>query len=85
MALEDLSSCIKLKLGDKGLHMYQMLMQYVARDDSGLSLARRKDATCFLRWIMSVISDAAIQACYQKAAKNKALENDATPGLRVSS
>ena len=33
-----------------------MLMQHVARDNSGLSLARRRDATCFSRWIMSVIS-----------------------------
>ena len=40
VALEDLASCDKLKLRDKGLHLYQMRMQHVARDDSGLSLAR---------------------------------------------
>ena len=33
----------------KNLEVYRMLMQHVARDNSGLSLARRKDATCFLR------------------------------------
>ena len=58
-----------------------MLVQYVSRDDLGMSLSRRKDATCFLRWIMSVITDAAIQACYQKVAKNKALENRAASGI----
>ena len=43
-----LTSCDKLKLGNKNLEVYQMLLQHVARDNSGLSLARRKDATCFL-------------------------------------
>ena len=33
--------------------LYWMMMQYVARDDTELKLARRKDATCFFRWIMS--------------------------------
>ena len=47
--LETLTSYDKLKLGGKNLEMYRMLMQHVARDNSGLSLARRKDATCFLR------------------------------------
>ena len=75
VALEDLFSSIKLKQGDRGIHVYRMLMQYDARHDSRLSLARRKDATCFLRLIMSLIPNAAIQACYQKAAKNRALEN----------
>ena len=51
-----------------------MLTQQAARDNSGLSLARRKDATCFLRWIMSVIPDATIQACYQNAEGSTALE-----------
>ena len=50
-------------------------MQYFTRDESGLSLAIRKDATCFLRWIMSVIPDAVIQAWYQKATRNRALES----------
>ena len=50
-------------------------MQYVARDDSGLCLTRRKDANCFMRCIMSVMPDAVIQACYQKATKNPAMEN----------
>ena len=74
VALEQLTSSDKLKLGDKGLHVYRMLMQLVARDNSGLSLARRKDATCFLRWIMSVIPDAKTQVCYQSATGGRALE-----------
>ena len=47
--LETLTSYDKLKLGGKNLELYQVVMQHVARDNSGLSLARRKDATCFLR------------------------------------
>ena len=47
--LETLTSHDKLKLGGKNLEIYQTLMQHIARDNSGLSLARRKDATCFLR------------------------------------
>ena len=47
--LEVLNSCDNLKLGNRKLEVYQMLVQHVARDNSGLSLARRKDATCFLR------------------------------------
>ena len=47
--LEVLTSHDKLKLGSKSLEVYQMLVQHIARDNSGLSLARRKDATCFLR------------------------------------
>ena len=47
--LETLSSYEKLKLGGKYLELYQVLMQHVAADNSGLSLARRKDATCVLR------------------------------------
>ena len=57
----------KLKLGVKNLEVYQMLMQHVARDNSGLSLARRKDATCFLRWIISVMTDSTIRAFQQGA------------------
>ena len=75
VALEDLASCDKLKLGDKGLHVYRIMMQHVARDDSGISLARWLNATCFLRWIMSVIPGAVIQDCRQKATQNRALEN----------
>ena len=41
--LEVLTSCDKLKLANKNLEVYQMLIQHVARDNSGLSLARRKD------------------------------------------
>ena len=78
VALEDLISGDTVKLGDKGLHVYRMLTHYFARDDSGLSLARRKDATCFWRCIISVIPDAAIQACYQKAAENRLLEKRAS-------
>ena len=44
--LDALTSHNKLKLGGKSLQVYQMLMQHIARDYSGLSLARRKDATC---------------------------------------
>ena len=47
--LETLTSRNKLKLGGKSLEIYQTMMQHVARDNSGLSLARRRDATCFLR------------------------------------
>ena len=75
-ALDDLTSSDKLNLGDKGLHVDRMLIQHVARDDSGLSLMRRKDATSFLKRFMSVISDAVIQVCYQKAAKRRAFENN---------
>ena len=75
VALEGLTSCDKLKLTDKGPLVYRLMMQDVAGDDSGLNLARRLGSTCFLRWIMSVIPDAVIQACYQNATKNRALEN----------
>ena len=71
--LEVLTSCDKLKLGNKNPEVYQMLVQHVARDDSGLSVARRKDATCFLRWIMSVMTISTIQACHQKAMGSKTM------------
>ena len=64
----------KLKLGSKSLQVYQMMVQHVARDNSGLSLARKNDATCFLRWIMSVITDSAVQVCHQKATGGKTME-----------
>ena len=47
--LETLTSHDKLRLGSKHLEIYQMLTQHVARDNSDLSLARRKDATYLLR------------------------------------
>ena len=72
--LETLTSYDKLKLGGKNLEIYRMLMQYVARDNSGLSLARRKDATCFLRWTMSMMTDSTILACHQRAVGSKTLE-----------
>ena len=72
--LEVLTSCDKLKLGNKNLEVYQMLVQHAARDNSGLSLARRKDATCFLRWIMSVMNNSTVQACHQKAMGSKTME-----------
>ena len=72
--LETLTSHDKLKLGGKSLELYQTLMQHVARDNSGLSLARRRDATCFLRWIMSVMTDSTILACQQRAIGSKAVE-----------
>ena len=65
--LEVMTSHDKLKLGNKSLEVYQMLVQHIARDNSGMSLARRKDATCFLRWIMSVMTNSTVQACHQKA------------------
>ena len=72
--LETLTSYDKLKLGGKNLEIYRMLMQHVARDNSGSSLARRKDATCFLRWTMSMMTDSTILACHQKAVGSKTLE-----------
>ena len=51
-----------------------MLVQHIARDNSGLSLARRKDATYFLRWIMSVMTNIIVQACHQKAMGSKTME-----------
>ena len=72
--LETLTSYDRLKLGSKKLDVYQALMQHVARDNSGLSLARRKDATCFLRWIMSMMSDSTILACHQRASGSKTVE-----------
>ena len=50
-----------------------MLMQHVARDNSGLSLTKRKDATCFLRCIMSVMTSSTIQACQQRAIGSKTI------------
>ena len=64
--LEILTSHDNLKLGNKSLEVYQMLVQHIARDNFGLSLAIRKNATCFLRWIMSVMTNSTIQACLQK-------------------
>ena len=72
--LETLTSYDKLKLGGKNLEVFRMLMQHVARDNSGLSLARRKDATCFLRWTMSMMTDSTILACHQRAIGSKTLE-----------
>ena len=72
--LETLTSYDKLKLGRKHLEVYQVLMQHIARDNSGLSLARRKDATCFLRWIMSMMTDSTILACHQRATGSKTVE-----------
>ena len=72
--LETLTSYDKLKLGGKNLELYQVLMQHVARDNSGLSLARRKDATCFLRWIMSMMTDSTILACHHRAIGSKTVE-----------
>ena len=46
--LEVLTSHDKLKLGNKRLEVYQMLVQHVSRDNSGLSLARKKRYHLFL-------------------------------------
>ena len=72
--LEVLTSHDKLKLGKKSLEVYQMLVQHIARDNSGFSLARRKDATCFLRWIMSVMTNSTVQVCHQNAMGSKTME-----------
>ena len=72
--LELLTSHDKLKLGNRSLEVYQMLVQHVARDNSGLSLARRKDAHCFFRWIMSVMTNSTVQLCNQEAMGSKTVE-----------
>ena len=72
--LEVLTSHDKLKFGKKSQELYQMLVQEIARDNYGLSLARRKDATCFLRLIMSVMTNSTVQACHQKAMGSKTME-----------
>ena len=72
--LETLTSHDKLKLGGKNPEIYQTLMQHMARDNSDLSLARRKDATSFLRWIMSVMTDSTILAYQQRAIGSKTVE-----------
>ena len=74
MELEILTSRDKLKLGNKSLEVYQMLALHVARNNSGLSLARKKDATCFLRWIMSVMTNCTVQTCHQKVMGSKTME-----------
>ena len=72
--LEVLTSHDKLKLGSKSLEIYQMLVEHVARDNSVLSLSRRRDATCFLRWIMSVMTNSTVQTCHQKATGSRTME-----------
>ena len=72
--LEVLTSHDKLKLDNKSLEVYQMLVQHIARDHFGLSLARRKDATCFRRWIMSVMTNSTVQVCHHKAMGSKNME-----------
>ena len=74
VALEALISYDKLKLGKKGLRLHQMLVQHIARDNSRLSLARRKDATCLLSWMMLMMSDTAIQTCQQRAMGSETME-----------
>ena len=72
--LKVLTSHDKLKLGNKSLEVYQMLVQHIDRDNSGLSLARRKGATCFLRWIKSVMTNGTVQVGHQKAMGSKTME-----------
>ena len=72
--LETLTSYDKLKLGGKNLEVYQVMMQHIARDNSDLSLARKKDATCFLRWIISMMTDSTILACHQRAIGSKTVK-----------
>ena len=55
VALEALTSHDKLKLGEKNLQVYQMLVQHNARDNSGLSLARKK--RCHLLLEVDHVSD----------------------------
>ena len=71
-ALEDLTSCDTLKLGGKDPLVQDAV--FCSRC-FGMSPARKKDATCFLIWIMSVIPDAVNIACYQKATKKGAFKN----------
>ena len=82
--LEVLTLHDKLNLGNKSLEVYQMLVQHVARDNSGLSLARRKDATCFLRWIMSVMTNSTVQAYHQKAMGSKTMDRRVPTIIRGS-
>ena len=80
ISLEDLSSCDKLNLGVKGLHSYMMMTEYVAQDDSGLSLARRKDHV-FLE--MDLVGDKVSQACYQRATGKESVgESDLDQHLK---
>ena len=72
--LEVLTSHDKLNLGSKSLELYQLLVQHIVRDNSRLSLARRKDATCFLRRIMSMMTNSTVQTCHQKATGSKTME-----------
>ena len=74
VALEALTSHDKLKLCDKSPQVYQMLVQHIALDNSGLSLAKRIEATCLLGWILSVITDTTVQMCHQKAMGSKTME-----------
>ena len=60
--LEEPTSHDKVRMGDKGLNI------------SGLSLARKKGAMCFLKWITSVIPDHVIKAFLQNAMKGKTSE-----------
>ena len=69
-----LTSHDKLKLCNKSLEVYQILVQHIDRDNSGLSLARMKDSTCFLRWIMSVMTNSTVQAGHQKVMGSKTME-----------
>ena len=79
VALEALTLYDKIKQGDERLRVYQMLVQHIARDNPGLSLARKKDATCFLRWIMSVMSDTTVQTCHHRAIGSKTIEGESPP------
>ena len=53
VTLEALNAYDKLKLGDTGLRVYQMLVRPIAPDNSGLSLAGR----CHLLLEMDKVSD----------------------------
>ena len=53
VALEALTSHDKLKLGGKSLQVYQMLVQHIARDNSGLSEKKR----CHLFLEVDYVSD----------------------------
>ena len=68
----------KLKMGDTGLRVYQMLVLYIARENSGLSPAKSRDATSFLRWIMSVMSDTTVQTCHQRVIGSRTMEKKVT-------
>ena len=52
------------------------------RSESGEKKRRRKDATGFLRWIMSVMNNSTVQACHQRAMGSKTMERRVSTVIR---